>query len=273
MDPYTYLKLGGSLLTEKKSAHTPRLDIIERCALEIKRGLDCIPGRMLILGHGSGSFGHVPAKKYQTRAGVHTPQEWQGFVEVWQEARMLNQLVVDACISAGLPVIAFPPSATILTRQGVVQSWNMEPLLAAVRQGMIPLVYGDVVFDSTLGGTILSTEDVFAELVKHLPPARILLAGAEKGVWQDFPKCTTLIKKIGFTTDDEITRFARGSDVPDVTGGMQEKLRILMGLVKQNPGCQGQIFSGIEPGSIEAALCGAQNGTTVALDQGDSEGG
>ncbi|MEM5774710.1 MAG: hypothetical protein AAGU05_06870, partial [Anaerolineaceae bacterium] len=153
MQTFTYLKLGGSLITDKQSPHTPRLDVIERCMAEIKRGLACLPTGTLILGHGSGSFGHVPAKKYRTRQGAQTQEQWQGFVEVWQEARSLNQLVVDAGIRAGLPMMAFPPSAMIVTRGGMVAAWNIEPLLAAVRQGIIPLVFGDVVFDDDLGGT------------------------------------------------------------------------------------------------------------------------
>ena len=65
-----FLKLGGSLITDKDTAHTPRIDVIDRIAGEIKKYLVEHPQDSLLLGHGSGSFGHVPAAKYGTREGV-----------------------------------------------------------------------------------------------------------------------------------------------------------------------------------------------------------
>ena len=69
------LKLGGSLITDKDTPYTPRLDKLKELALEIKTVLDSTPELLLILGHGSGSFGHVAAKKHGTRDGVHTAEQ------------------------------------------------------------------------------------------------------------------------------------------------------------------------------------------------------
>jgi isopentenyl phosphate kinase len=44
-----------------------------------------------------------------------------------------------------------------------------------------------------LGGTILSTEDLFTYLAGLLHPEQILLAGNEPGVWADFPKNSRLL--------------------------------------------------------------------------------
>ena len=35
----------------------------------------------LIIGHGSGSFGHYMASKYGTRRGVNGPEQWMGFAK------------------------------------------------------------------------------------------------------------------------------------------------------------------------------------------------
>ena len=107
-----FLKLGGSLITDKDKPYTPRLDKLAELAQEIKAALDSNPSLLLILGHGSGSFGHVPAKKYGTRQGVHTPEQWRGFAEVWREADLLNRHVVDALWQAGLPAIRFAVSGS-----------------------------------------------------------------------------------------------------------------------------------------------------------------
>ena len=69
-----FLKLGGSLITEKSREATARKDVITRLAAELADIHRSNPNLRLLLGHGSGSFGHVPAKKYNTRTGVHTPE-------------------------------------------------------------------------------------------------------------------------------------------------------------------------------------------------------
>ncbi len=156
----TLLKLGGSLITYKSRPHTPRLDVLARLAQEIAQSHRRMPDLQLIIGHGSGSFGHVVGERYGTRLGVHTPEEWRGFVEVWREALALNRLVMEALEAAELPVMAFPSSACVVARNGTIVEWNLEPIRAALRVGIVPVVHGDVAFDQVRGGTILSTEDL-----------------------------------------------------------------------------------------------------------------
>ena len=138
----------------------------------------------------------MPARRYHTRQGVHTPQEWQGFLEVWREAAALNHLVVDAFTAAGLPVMAFPPSAGADCQGRPGRNLGSAPLESALQAGLLPVVYGDVVFDRVRGGTIFSTEDLFEYLALRLRPERILLAGLEPGVWGDYPRCAQLVSEI-----------------------------------------------------------------------------
>ena len=259
------LKLGGSLITDKRNPHTARPDILARLASEIHSALSQRPDLGLIIGHGSGSFGHVAARKHDTRSGVSTPAAWQGFVEVWREARALNQIVVNALSSAGLAVIAMPPSAAVLARAGQVASWDLGPLQAALAAGMIPLVNGDVVFDEVRGGTILSTEELFVHLAHQLKPRRILLAGIEPGVWADFPACTRLVDPITPLNFNHMAHALGGSASVDVTGGMLSKVQALLELVKVQPGLETAIFSGLHPGALKAALLGAHLGTRILL--------
>jgi isopentenyl phosphate kinase len=170
MTQLQFLKLGGSLVTDKSRPHTPRPEVLERLAQEIAAARQSNPALLLLLGHGSGSFGHVPAKKYGTRNGVQTPEGWLGFAEVWQEAVALNRLVIDALIATGLPAISFPPSASAIAEDGRVYSWDLAPLQAALQARLLPVVYGDTVFDRLRGGTILSTEDLFDYLAVQLHP-------------------------------------------------------------------------------------------------------
>ncbi|HSV85995.1 MAG TPA: isopentenyl phosphate kinase [Levilinea sp.] len=259
----TLLKLGGSLITEKNKPMTCRPAVIARLAQEIKQALHRSPGLNLIIGHGSGSYGHVAARKYGTRAGVHDRHGWLGFARVWFDARALNQVVLEALVAAGLPVIAMPPSASAIARDGVVADWNLEPMRAALSAGLIPLVNGDTIFDRVRHGTILSTEDLFFHLAAQFDANRILLAGIEDGVWRDFPTCTQLIPEITPLNFPQVVTALSGSAGVDVTGGMADKVAQMINLVKSIPNLEALIFSGLQAGNVELALAGQCPGTRI----------
>ena len=256
----TFLKLGGSLITDKTAPRTARPDVLARLMHEIAGAYAAHPEMRLVLGHGSGSFGHVEALKYGTRAGVRTPAEWQGFAEVQAVAGQLNRLVADAARAAGLPIVNFPPSASTIGRDGVIHSFAYQPIQAALEHNLIPLVFGDVAIDGVRGGTIVSTEDVFRYLAVRLQPERILLAGIEAGVLTRWPAGEVI---------PEITAQSRpeslgGSHAADVTGGMASKVREMLALAADVPGVEIRIFSGEVPGRVRAALMGgAVPGTIV----------
>lgn len=251
------------MITVKTQPRTPRLDVLARLAEEISVIWRQNPGSHLIIGHGAGSFGHVSAKKYGTRQGVHTAEEWLGFAEVWWDASALNRLVMEALRAAGLPVIALPPSASVIARDGQVERWDLAPLKAALQAGLLPVVFGDVIFDSLRGGTILSTEDLFTYLARQLHPNRLLLAGIEMGVWADYPLNTKLVLEITPQNLGEVAPALGGSAATDVTGGMASKVQEMLSLVEEIPGLEVLIFSGERPDLVREALCGARVGTVL----------
>lgn len=263
MGDLIFLKLGGSLITDKTVPRFAQREIIARLAVEIGEALQANPQLKLVLGHGSGSFGHVPAKKYGTRQGVTTPEQWRGFAEVWRDARALNQIVVDILLETGLPVIAMPPSASVIAADGQVESWQTGPLQAALDHHLIPVINGDTIFDTVRGGTILSTEDLFFALARQLKPRQILLAGYEDGVCRNFPACAEIISEITPETYPAVRAHLTGSAAVDVTGGMAQKVDSMLALCAEIPGLQAAIFSGREPGLVRSALLGRPGGTVI----------
>jgi len=258
-----FLKLGGSLITEKTRARTLREEALKRLADEIAVAYYNNPGLRLVIGNGAGSFGHVTAKKYQTRQGVHTPAEWRGFVEVWREAATLSQHVALALQEAGLPALIIHPASSVIAEDGQVKRWDIAPLCAALQAGLIPLIHGDVIFDTLRGGTILSTEDMFGYLALQLKPGRVLLAGLEAGVWADYPTCSRMFSLITPANLPEITPALSGSHADDVTGGMLSKVQQSLHLASQIPGLEVLIFSGDQPGNVVRALSGENIGTLL----------
>ncbi len=257
-----FLKLGGSLITVKDKPRTPRKKIIRQIADEIFQALKENPEIKLIIGHGSGSFGHNTASQYRTRDGVFSQEDWHGFAHVWYDARSLNQLLIEALFSAGLPVIAFPPSAMAVRKDQKVQ-FETTLIQFALQKGLIPVVQGDVIFDLDQGGTILSTEEVFCEIAPELVPHRILLAGVEEGVWADYPTCQNLMSEISQNTLKSKQIQISGSSAVDVTGGMLEKVKSMLALCQMMPGLEAWIFSGVKNGNILKALQGKPAGTRI----------
>ena len=62
MDATVFLKLGGSLITDKTQKRTPRREVIRRLADEIATERSENSELHLVIGHGSGSFGLIAAK-------------------------------------------------------------------------------------------------------------------------------------------------------------------------------------------------------------------
>ena len=281
MDELVFLKLGGSLITDKSLPYTPRFDKLAELAAEISAALEANPNLSLVLGHGSGSFGHTAAKQYGTREGLsltgsrdHLPGSaqnkagragyWEGFCEVWFQASALNRFTMNSLHVEELPAVALAPVSAVMAGDGKVSGWDLGPLKAALAAGVIPVVYGDVVFDSLRGGTILSTEDLFAHLARELHPQRILLAGLEHAVWADFPARKQRVETITPGSFDGIKSGLGAAQGADVTGGMESKVRQMLDLVQEVPGLTVQILSGEQPGNVRSALAGENVGTLIS---------
>ena len=259
-----FLKLGGSLITDKMTPRTARLDVIDRLAREIKSARKEAPGLRLLLGHGSGSFGHTSGKKYRTRDGVSSQEEWFGFAEVLYDAAALNNLVMSALAENGVPAAVFPPSSAVISSNRKITSWDLKPIQTALEKGLLPVIYGDAVFDSEIGGTIQSTEDLFFHLAGKLQPTRILLAGQDPGVWKDFPVCSQLYDHLHPSDIAQLKQGIGQSQAPDVTGGMSDKVSQMAALVESLPELECLIFSGDEPGAVAAAIGGNRIGTLIS---------
>ena len=261
-----FLKLGGSLITDKAIPDTARIDVLARLAAEIAAARRAEPSLRILVGHGSGSYGHVAAEAFRTHEGATTSREWRGFAAVWRSANRLNRLVVDALADAGNPVISFPPSASAVAADGQIESLAISSIIRALAHGLLPLIQGDVSFDSKRGACILSTEAIFGWLAPVLEPSRILMAGAEDGVFADYPNNTQLVERF---TQDALQLFTvEGSQATDVTGGMAEKIHSALAWSRANPNVEVRVFSGEQPGTVQAALLGDRPGTHVIWQTG-----
>jgi isopentenyl phosphate kinase len=263
-DELVFLKLGGSLITDKGRPHTARPETIRRLAGEIARARSEAPGLRLVLGHGSGSFGHTEAAKFRTAEGVKTAGDWRGFVAVWAAADRLNRIVMDSLAASGVPAVRIAPSSCAVLEGGELAEMPVVAVEQALAAGLVPVVYGDAVFDRKRGGGIASTEMVFAHLARALHPRRILLAGIERGVFEDYPARTRILPLIRTGDRERVRRVSGGSAHADVTGGMLSKVEAMMDLIVREGDLQAFVFSGEAEGNVHRALTGrAVEGTLL----------
>jgi len=257
-----FLKLGGSLITDKNQPQTVRADVLARLANEIAEALAARPDLQLLIGHGSGSFGHSEAAKYGTKLGVRSPEQWRQYAEVAHVAAKLNRHVMDALRAAGIPAINALPSASVVCRDSVITSMAVTPIRVAIENGLAPVIMGDVAVDEMRGGTIISTEDSFRYLAAFLRPAAILLAGIERGVLTRWPD-GKLIPLVDSANIDSIRSVLRGSHAADVTGGMENKVLEMLAQAQAMPGLSIEVFSGVEPDAVKKRLLGENGEGTV----------
>src|SRR4030065_2477184 len=103
------IKLGGSLITDKTKPFTDKKYVIKRLGNEIRSARKNADYN-LILGHGGGSYPHVPAKKFRTADGIVNKKSYIGIAEVQDAAARLNRIVVRELLNLGEPAITLSPS-------------------------------------------------------------------------------------------------------------------------------------------------------------------
>lgn len=252
-----FIKLGGSLITDKQQRYHIRHATVRRLADEIARARAADPTLRLLVAHGSGSFGHVAAREsgYRADAGHPSPM---ALAQVGAAASALNHLVRAALLEAGVPVLSLPASASAWMEGGRLARMAVEPFAALLESGNVPLTYGDVVLRAGGGSAIASTEMIFRYLAERLQPERLLLLGIVEGVLQRPPSpgepAPPRIPEITPERWEEVRASLGGSHGTDVTGGMASKVEETLQLVGAVPGLEARIVSGEQPGLLADLL-------------------
>lgn len=257
IDSLICIKLGGSSITDKGSAETPNLAVMQRLAEEIQAARASHPGMGILLGHGSGSFGHVYAARYGIHQGLQAGDDWNGFALTADAARRLNRMVVETLLHNGVPAFSIQPSASLISHNRTIMRWNTDAVAAALRHGLVPVIHGDVAFDEGQGCAIISTETMFAYLALHtsLQPTRMVLV-SDHAVYTGDPRTNPdaqLVPLITAANIDRVLNQAGGSHSIDVTGGMRSKIAMMWSLVEALPDLDIAILE-VTPGGLREVL-------------------
>ncbi len=242
------LKIGGSILTDKTRSATARPTEIHRVAKEIASVEE-----ELILVHGAGSFGHIPAKRYGL-PGNFNPK---GLRLTHSSVVKLNDLMVKALGKAGAYPMPVHPFSCILLRNGRIENFSLEPLEEMVKDGLLPVLHGDVAMDITQKAGIVSGDQLISHLALALRAEMAAVGTNVDGILIS----GGALKNLTRTDLPFIESEIGDSSGVDVTGGMRGKLQELLDLADR--GIESVIFNAAKEGNIAAALQGEPVGTKV----------
>jgi isopentenyl phosphate kinase len=265
--PIVFLKLGGSLITDKRRPGLARHAMIRRLAGDLAAATRSPRGSRLIVGHGSGSFGHAAAADGGLTRGVDARRRVDAIAVTQHRAAELHRLVVTALVRAGARPFSFAASSFLCAANGRVTARFLEPVFEALDRGLLPVVYGDVVLDRTRGAVVVSTEELFLLLAdeaakRKLPVARAGWLGETDGVLDGEGHT---IARLSASEAERAARRVSGASGRDVTGGMALRLRTAGGLSKA--GIASTIVDGRKSGAIAAAIAGRASGGTRVDDR------
>ena len=257
------VKLGGSVITlkddGKPEVNMRHLSRLCREIAEAKREKDF----SLVVVHGAGPFGHVPAKKYGLDKGLASPGQVKGISETHQSMEKLNYIVVEELRRNGMDAISFQPSSGGMLRDGKLIKFPVDVMDKMLRTGLVPVSYGDVLIDEQRGAGILSGDHLVPYLARELSASRVLLVADVPGLFDSDPKKNRkakLLKEVSRKNIHEINEVSGARGV-DVTGGMARKLDELLGLA--DCGIESEVIDGRKIRLLKRALLGERGLGTI----------
>jgi len=244
--PALLIKLGGSIITDKQKPYVARLEHL--------RALSQILVRIhqpLIIAHGSGSFGHTSAAEY---GGGHGYKDKWGVAKVSRDAMAINSIVMDSLLDAKIPAISLRPASLTIADTGELSEAFFTPVKLALSQGLVPVLYGDVIWDKAWQSTIFSGETILSYVAEYLirsdvPVEQVIELCDTDGVLDSNKKT---IPEIMPENWHKILSVFFASKTKDVTGGMQHKVEEALRLAKK--GIMTRIINGNNVKEVEAVL-------------------
>lgn len=257
------IKLGGSVITDKSKPFTAKIGVIKRLALEIKKAKSKVKNTDFIIGHGGGSFPHVPAAKYQTQKGNTNKNSLIGFCLTADAAIDINRIAIKEFLKAGLPVASFAPLSFLFAKKQRMYKAMLNHIMKCFDIDIIPVIYGDVIMDEEMGFCIFSAEKTLGILARKLKNSyetvKVIECGDTDGVYDSEGKTIPEINPENFK---EVKKCISGSKSTDVTGGMIHKVEESLRLAKETK-TQTLLINGNKAGNLQKAISGKETNSTV----------
>ena len=251
------IKLGGSVITDKTQYRTFNRDVIRRLCAEIR-----CSGANVIVVHGAGSFGHVLAKEYSLQNGLADFGQVPAVARVQYDVRELNLMVIDELLNAGMPAVSVPPGSCFMMDNGKLIVDDPEVLISASHLGIMPVMFGDVVFDRSRGFGICSGDQIMEVLCELYHPKKVVFVSDVDGLFEKDPKTNPDSELLTEVTWELLGKVSGGGVADDVTGGVRAKMESMLRMTTAERECV--LVNGSVPGRLCSLLKGEKVISTTA---------
>lgn len=256
MKPLYILKIGGSIATYKnRQGISIRKSLLQKIAKSIKKVKDTHDFNLILI-HGAGAAGHQLAKKYALDEGTKNDQnKMYGALLSRVANQKLNTLLMEIFIANGLPTTSINTASVIIQKNKHLSEVNTSLIKESLRQNCIPLLYGEMVFDKTLGMTICSGDVIAPYLAKEFKAQRLLFASDINGLYTKDPHLHAEAKLITEINIKDIKKQSAltGSHNVDMSGGLMGKIKNLS-VMRCSPLQSVELFNGFNHANFENIL-------------------
>jgi isopentenyl phosphate kinase len=244
------VKLGGALVTYKDDYCKPNTEIIAEIGDVLSACWPQVKGR-LILVLGGGSYGNAVPHRYNL---VDSSGDWQpeDLSLMTVKTLELMSLVTDIFRERGLPCYPFQTSSYLVTHNGEPRHYWLDPVKHALRLGQLPVLSGDLVFDTRKGFVIFSSDRIPELFVESLSLKRVVMLTNVPGVMNYSSNDSEIIRRVNGDGRELLLANAGASGQLDVSGGMKNKVKALLRVA--DLGVEGVICDGRTPSLLPRAL-------------------
>ncbi len=223
-----FIKIGGSAITYKGIPYKVKEPSLEKISKQISKAKNY----SMIIAHGSGSFGHTSASVYGGKKGYKNKL---GIAKVAKDAYDINKIVIDSLLSHGVPAIGIRPMGLMTSSGGKLNKGFFEAIELMIKQNLVPVVFGDVIWDDKWNSTIFSGETIMNHIADYLLKKKykidkVIQIGETEGVYDNNKRTIKVINK---KTWPKIKKFIKETRRPDVTGGMIHKVEEALLMTKR----------------------------------------
>jgi isopentenyl phosphate kinase len=254
----TVIKLGGSLLTDKNTPYTSRDSIISSIAKELKECLDLGLIEDLIIIHGVGSFGHIPVLEHKLHLGLQNEEQIIALSRAQYGMNKFRLKLTQIFTENELPVNLMHSSSFCVNKNINISDSFLNAVKGFMSIGMIPLIGGDMLYDTKMGFSVGSGDQLLVLVANQFSADRVVFISDVDGVYTDDPKHnpeSTLIRTISLENLSNIIEKTRDNPLKDVSGAMKGKLQAIMSLKdKITNGTKVMLMSMKQMGNLKSIL-------------------
>lgn len=259
------LKLGGSLITNKREPYSVRTDTIKAVSREIKEIIDSKLIDDLVIIHGVGSYGHPPVIEHKLHKGFIDPKQLVPLSWTQGKVNELRMLLASNLTDVGIPINFFHTSSIATANKGKITCMDLDAVKGYLKIGMVPMLGGDVVYDTAMGFSVGSGDQVATIIAKELGATDLVFATDVAGVYDKDPKSNPDARIVHTLSLSKLKDVSSSQNPADASGAMYGKVANLESIrPEMQRGLRTNIISMMQPGLLKGLLKGEdRTGTSI----------